>query len=682
VLPSGQPTAQPSLQPTSPTGQPTEQPTAQPSAEPTSPTGEPSGQPTRRPTMQPTGQPSGMPTSTPRPTKTGDTNPPTGQPTSWPTAHPTNMPSAQPSRQPSSLPTGKPSGSPTGQPTSQPTNPTGKPTGQPTGQPSEQPSCQPTGQPTHAPSTIPSGQPTSKPSRRPSAQPTAQPSAQPTLAFAAEVKIPLHQEFLTSLSPSDFLSNVEAVRAFEQGIAALVRAEKEGKKKQGRKVLVTGAKQKAEVRMRRLLPSTGIIIDYTILVEVNDIQPASIEFTVATITNAMAAPTFTSALAAAMSLVPSIPAIAVVPPDPPKIEHVTFEVLRTPWPTHAPTNTAEAEEADGPGFLDSAGSKIGLSVGFAFVIIASWYAYKRKKISATREEMSSIHKNGIDLEAAEAVTNDDEIVSSTFALGLVDVVTVPTADVTGKCPVSRISFFHSPVTEVSSYSVQSDEMKQDERIYNELESVHEVGASNAASLADRTIGISPRQDLQTDTDAYTPAAHLSRRMDANASIDAASMDSIYYLGHNSHFAYTDDKMRAALKGTKVSISSNMRMPSIKQKVLLQPRMTNAKKGADTASSVTQTQTAADNSLSAPPHLSPIETSATQDSSHVSASEIHHDHDLAQLNILKKGAKQKPSNTEDVSSQAADGDVFSDVSSEENDAEGEIEGEGEGEGEGQ
>jgi len=171
-----------------------------------------------------------------------------------------------------------------------------------------------------------------------------------------------------------------------------------------------------------------------------------------------------------------------------------------------------------------------------------------------------------------------------------------------------------------------------------------------------------------------PAAHLGQTINANASIDAASMDSIYYSGHVSHFAHADNTMRAALKGTKVSISSNMRMPSIKQK--LQPIITNSQK-SDTVSSVTQTLTEAEDYLSTFPHLSPIETSAKQDSPHVSASEIHHDHDLARLDMFKKEADQNPSNTEDSSSLAADGDVFLDDSSQENDAEGERQGQGQG-----
>jgi len=212
------------------------------------------------------------------------------------------------------------------------------------------------------------------------------------------------------LSPADFISNVEAVEAFEQSIAELVGVEKE-------KVLVTGAKQKATARKRRLLAPAGIIIDYTILVEVNDVRPAALEIVVAAVAKSMAAPSFTSSLTTAMSRVPSIPAMVVVPPEPPKMDRVTFEVLRTPGPTLAPTNKIDesiAEESSSSGFLDSTGSKIGLGVGLAFVAIASWYVYHRKKIevdgNATNEEMTSICKEGLDLEGAETATNDSKVI--------------------------------------------------------------------------------------------------------------------------------------------------------------------------------------------------------------------------------------------------------------------------------
>jgi len=358
------------------------------------------------------------------------------------------------------------------------------------------------------------------------------------LAFAAEVKIPLQQELVTLLSPADFLSNVEAVGAFERGIAALVGAAEEEKKRRGRKVLVTGAKQKAAVRIRRLLlPSTGIIIDYIIFVEVNDVQPASIEFTVATIANSMANPSFASTLAAAMSLVPSIPAIVAVPPEPPKMERVTFEILRTPWPTHAPTKKAEPENASSNGFLDSTGSKIGLGAGLAFVIIASWYAYHRKKIgaNATSKEVSNISKEEIDVEAAEAVAKDDKVVT-TFALNQVreelgsdasvDDAKVLAADTATKTPV-----FPAPEMEISSDSAESDDkVEEDERIYNELDSEQKI-----AVRANSVVGTSRGEvhtTLQTDTSA--PASHLRHMAARQTDVAGERLQSAPYSRLGSH----------------------------------------------------------------------------------------------------------------------------------------------------
>jgi len=122
----------------------------------------------------------------------------------------------------------------------------------------------------------------------------------------------------------------------------------------------------------------NIVSDYAIFIEVNDVTPANIERTVAVVAEKMLAPTFTTSLAAAMAKVPSLPVMVASVPIPPAMDQVTYEILRTPKPTPAPTILAE--EVSNNGFLDGAGSKIGLGAGLAIVLLVSVYCkYCKKK---------------------------------------------------------------------------------------------------------------------------------------------------------------------------------------------------------------------------------------------------------------------------------------------------------------
>jgi hypothetical protein len=275
---------------------------------------------------------------------------------------------------------------------------------------------------------------------------------------------------------------------------------------------------------------------------------------------------------------------------------------------------------------------------------------------------------------------------------------------------SHFRLLSAPEIEISCGSEKTGgKMEQGERFFNELNSEkRKMHRSIAAVPADSRIGTYRGRCEQTSLQAENssmPAANRSHATDASASIDAASMDSVYYSGPYSHATYVDNKMRAALKGKKKPISSNMSMPSMKGK--LQSRTPNTKKPDVPCSSATQTQThplngakpknirelhispkmhlipKADNSLSTSPlvvitlcyhrvgfpQVSPVETSATKDTQQVSTSDIHRGHDPILLN-----REEKQTNT-NYSSHAVERDMFSEVSSEYDDADGDGDGDG-------
>jgi len=275
-----------------------------------------------------------------------------------------------------------------------------------------------------------------RPSGPPTNQPTGQPSSQPTLAFAAEVEIPLKQVFVTELTPpSAFLGNSKAITAFQESIAALVSVEIEN-------VRVTGATQTAVRHKRRQLAPVNIVIDYSIFMEVHDVTAASIERTVAVIAEKMQAPTFATSLGAAMAKVPSLPVMVASAPVPPTVDQVSYEILRTPWPTLAPTNLAE--EASNRGFLDSAGSKIGLGAGIAAVLLAIAYYRYHKKASELDNVSAGDDKTATRAysdESAEAIEEGLLNGGSSFALDIDtndSALLVSTNDVGVICDVSKV----------------------------------------------------------------------------------------------------------------------------------------------------------------------------------------------------------------------------------------------------
>ena len=109
---------------------------------------------------------------------------------------------------------------------------------------------------------------------------------------------------------------------------------------------------------------------------------------------------------------------------PPTVDQVSYEILRTPWPTLAPTNLAE--ETSNKSFLDSAGSKIGLGVGIATVLFAiAYYRYRKKKSElntayAGHEKVATSDEQGERAEAVEEglIKDTSGFVLDTHRIGL------------------------------------------------------------------------------------------------------------------------------------------------------------------------------------------------------------------------------------------------------------------------
>jgi len=415
-------------------------------------------------------------------------------------------------------PTHSPTAMPSPVPTISPTNPgdTRHPTAQPT---TPSPTEQPTAAPTHSPTTAPTH------------SPTAIPTEQPTFAFVAEVTIPLKQEFTTELSPSEFLGNVEAVGAFRGSIAALVGVEIEN-------VRVTGATQKTTRHRRRQLAPVSMVIDYSISMEVHDVTAASIERTVAVVAEKMQAPTFTTSLGAAMAKVPSLPAMVASAPVPPTVDQVSYEILRTPKPTPAPTNLVE--EASNRGFLDSTGSKIGLGAGIAVVLLAiAYYRYHKKaseldNVSAGHEKVATSEEQGERAEAVEEGLLKDR---SGFVLNTQDsALVVSTDDVGVICDVSKV--VGSDWGGMGTASASGGRRQQD--------SIAEGHKQSTSYKHINSQGEIPAFDADTDISREEELCHLYDSK--HASDDVAD---------------TENSAKSSLKEKGVVVSKNMTMPSAK-----------------------------------------------------------------------------------------------------------------------
>ena len=204
------------------------------------------------------------------------------------------------------------------------------------------------------------------------------------------MKISMEQVFTTTLTPMGFLSNAEAKDAFESSVAVLIGVEK-------KKVVVIGATGKPTERVRRALTTgAGIVVAYEIIVEIHDAEPAAVESALAAVVVSLAAPSFMSGLAAAMALVPSIPAVTVESPVLPTVASVTVAIMRTPWPSPVPTQVAESEQSTSM-FSDSIGFNIGLGVGaFALLLVSVYALIKKSKVRLRGDEV--IGANAVELE--------------------------------------------------------------------------------------------------------------------------------------------------------------------------------------------------------------------------------------------------------------------------------------------
>jgi len=379
----------------------------------------------------------------------------------------------------------------------------------------------------------------------------------------AKVVIPLKQEFVTELLPLVFLGDGEAIKAFQGTIAALVDVKYKN-------VRVTGAMQKAVRHRRRELMPMNIVIDYAIFIEVNDVTPANIERTVAVVAEKMLAPTFTTSLAAAMAKVPSLPVMVASVPIPPAMDQVTYEILRTPKPTPAPTILAE--EVSNNGFLDGAGSKIGLGAGLAIVLLVSVYCKYCKKKGAF-DNVRVICDTG-QLDSDRGTTDsapDDRSQPATLVAPYQQI------------PLQRASFD-------ARANIESDtDHSRDEELCGMYD-------SKPATL------VAPYQQIPLQRASFDARANIESDTDHSRDEELCGM---YDSKPAAHVASTESTIRTSLKEKGVLMSAHMNMQSIEDRRPSKPAASGS--GAKTPSLLEA------GGFESEMHLNPLEVTASEQS---------------------------------------------------------------------